>query len=137
MTDFSDIIYKEGDDYEYKNGLYYWYDEEHFGRIWLTKKMVDKYNLGEGLVETLEKAYVGDEKELEDARETYGGHYTHEIYLLHCSGVSTDNRYENTIDDKTHGDIRSEEFVAWWNDFPIELLKEDKKDVLVMGWADG
>ena len=123
-------------DFHFEDGLYYWYDLNHTGLIWITEEMVKKYNLIN--VEKLEEFY--DEDDLEEMREDFTGNFTHLIHIHHCVGVSkgnTDEDYRKCVEDTPHGKVYEKEFVAWLNDFPTELLKEDEKDVLVLGWCDG
>ena len=122
--------------FHFEDGLYYWDDINHTGLIWITDDMVNKYNLIN--IERLEEFY--DEDDLEEMREGFTGNFTHLIHIHHCVDVSkgnTDEDYRKCVQDTPHGKVYDEEFVSWWNEFPIELLKEDEKDVLVLGWCDG
>jgi len=128
MTDDKWVI---EDEYRFDkgNGLYYWYDQNHFGKIWVKQKIVEKYKL---VIDPIDEDDL-DEYEIE-------GDYTHEIFLYRCAGISKGNTYDDyckSSQDTPYGKVWSEEFVCWWNDLPIELLKEEEKDVLVLGWADG
>ncbi len=119
-------------------GTYYW-DEDHYGRIYVSQKMVDKYKLKECL-DPLDgewfasRIFMGsDEEDLKELQSKY----THEIYIRHCRGFSKDGDSMNQSQLTPHGDIGSEEFVAWYNDFPLELLSEtNEDDVYIEGWID-
>jgi len=127
----------------YESG-YYFDDENHSGHIYVSQRMVDKYNLchemmdDKWLEEALQDCY--DEEDEASAKELQAK-YAQEIYITHAIGYSPEGcsseHRRNCIWNTPHGDIGSEEFVAWWNDFPVALLKEGEDDVYIAGWCDG
>lgn len=114
---------------------YYWEDNNHSGVLLVSQKIVDENNLVEsGDAEPIAELFDGYDWEEED-REEYKN-YSHYIYLSHCACWSKTKETEQTTE-TPHGDVNSEAFVMWWNDLPLELLKEPEEDVYVFGWRDG
>ena len=141
-------ITEYNDYYRIIEGLTYWEDQNHFGCIYLTQEMYDKYDLSRvGCCETLVEAYDDMAEELRP-----GPQFTHVISIDHCAGVTPlgvdysdgewiDGKYCNHVlhatYDTPHGDCYDEDFVAWWCEFPVELLTEPEENVQIGGWADG
>ena len=116
------------------DGLTYWEDVNHFGTIYLTQEMYDKYDLDRcPCCETIEECYGEYDEDYMPGRQ-----YTHVISIDHCSGVTPLGVDENHSTYETpHGDCYEDEFVAWWCEFPVELLSESDENVQIGGWADG
>lgn len=134
---FSDIPYKEGEDYQEREGMWYWIDPEHEGHILVSSEMIEKYDLAKcpSLMELEDDEY---EDWFEEEADKYKELYPCEIYINHCLGITPMGGKDNEITEETpHGLAYSEEFIAWWCEFPIELLKEQEKDVFIHGWCNG
>ena len=52
-------------------------------------------------------------------------------------GLEAQGSPEEAVEETPHGATYSEEFISWWCEFPIELLKEKEKDVFIHGWRNG
>ena len=122
------------DAYRIIDGLTYWEDVDHFGTIYLTQEMYDKYDLDRcPCCETIEECYGEYDEDYMPGRQ-----YTHVISIDHCAGVtplgvdSSDSTYETP-----HGECYEEDFIAWWCEFPVELLTEPEENVSIGGWANG
>lgn len=134
---FSDIEYKEGEDYYERDGMWYWIDPEHAGHILVSQKMVSKYDLGKcpSLMELEDDEY---EDWFEEEAAKYQELYPYEIYINHCSGVTPiGGNPEEAVTETPHGDAYSENFIAWWCEFPIDLLSEPEANVYIHGWCNG
>ena len=121
--------------FRYESG-FYWDDDESSGSIFVTQKIVDKQNL----------EHVGIEQWYQDApkfveyQNQEAGYfaqmrtkYAQIINLSHITGYSETKNGERT--QKTpHGNAKSDEFLAWFNKFPAELLQESEQEILVEGW---
>lgn len=118
--------YYPSTEYRIIDGEVYVEDENHFGTIWITEEMVTKYGLQEVAIrDDDDSEWVDKSPEL-----------CYEIIIDHACGFIDPTTGE--LEQSTpHGDAYSEEFVAWWNDFPVNLLSEDPDKVLVSGWSDG
>ena len=129
-----DSNYDEG--YRHFESGYYWDDENHIGIIFVSQKIVDKYKLDDsGDVELIAQFF--DDYDWEDEDRAEYKNYSHYIYISHCAyrtKTKEDNDYLYT---SPYGDLGSKEFVMWWNDLPLELMKEPETDVYVFGWCDG
>ena len=127
-------ITEYNDYYRIIEGLTYWEDHNHFGTIFITQAMYDKYDLGRcGCCETIKEAYGEYDEDFMPGRQ-----YTHVIHIDHCAGVTPlgVDASENTMD-TPHGEVHDEDFVAWWCEFPVELLSEPEENVQITGWWDG
>jgi hypothetical protein len=136
------------DYYRVIEGLRYWEDLNHFGTVWVTQEMYDKYDLSRcSCVETSEELFGEYDEDFNPGRE-----FTYVISIDHCAGVTPlgvdydegewkDGKYINFVlhatQETPHGDCYDEEFVAWWCGFPVELLDEPEQNVQITGWADG
>ena len=64
--------------------------------------------------------------------------YAYVIGIDHCAGVTPLGVDANEITWETpHGECYDNDFVAWWCEFPVELLDEPDENVLIGGWSDG
>ena len=119
------------EDYREEDGGYYWNDEEHVGEIFISERMIKKYLLGEDIADPIEE-WFEDEEESEEWREELKG-YSHYIITTSCRGfTTTKDDTENPAVETPRGNTFSNEFKAWWNNFPLELLNEERADVFVM-----
>ena len=129
--------YKEGEDYEERDGMWYWIDPEHQGHILINNATIKKYDLAKcpSLMELEDDEY---EHWFEEEAEKYKELYPHEIYINHCSGVTPiGGSPDEAVEETPHGAAYSEEFISWWCGFPLELLGEPEKDVFILGWCNG
>ena len=131
--DFYEVT-EYNDYYRIIDGLTYWEDPNHFGSIYLTQEMYDKYDLGRcSIVETVEEAYGEYDPEWMPDRK-----YAYVIGIDHCAGVTPLGADVDEITyDTPHGECYEEDFVAWWCEFPVELLDEPEENVFIGGWSDG
>ena len=140
-TKSTDELLEMTDEYRRHESGYYFEDEEHFGTIFVSEEMVSKYQLEHTPIqEWYDEEYDSDDDEEQlEYLEEMKSKWAQVIEIDHCWGYSeTSDRYHNGYQSKTpHGEISDEEFVAWWCDFPHELLKESKEHVYIAGWADG
>lgn len=137
----TDELLDSTDEYRRHESGYYFEDEEHFGTVFVSQKMVDKYSLDHTPIDEWyenESEFEDDEDQLAYLAEMKEK-WSMVIEIDHCWGYSeTSDRYHKGYQNKTpHGEIWTESFVAWWCDFPVEILKESKEDVFIAGWADG
>ena len=133
---------ESGEEYERYESGYYWHDLNHSGLIYVSQKMVDKYNLNETpLDDAWRKEYLfvyGDDEDGIEGADELQKKYVQEIYIQHATHLTkTKDINSEDISPTPHGETHSDEFVAWWNDFPVELLKEAEEDCYVAGWCDG
>ena len=132
--DFYEIT-ESNDYYRIIEGLTYWEDPNHFGTIFLTQEMYDKYDLKRaGCCESVLDCYGEYDEDYMPGRQ-----YTHVISIDHCAGVTPlgHDASEGTSLDTPHGECYEEDFVAWWCEFPAELFNEPEENVLITGWCDG
>ena len=136
------------DEYRIIEGLTYWEDVNHFGAIYLTQEMYDKYDLDRcPCCETVEECYGEYDEDYMPGRQ-----YTHVISIDHCAGVTPlgveysdgewiDGKFCNfkmlATQETPHGECYEEDFIAWWCEFPVELLTEPEENVVISGWANG
>ena len=112
----------------FKSG-YYWLDESHIGRIVVSQKMVDKYKLSARAIEDFFENNIFED----DFKHEYVAKFSHVIHIYHSNGYSRSR--ERTRTTKTpHGKCFSIEFVAWWNNFPLDLLYEGNANAEVWDW---
>ena len=133
VTDEFDDKPIDEENYRLIDGLYYFYDENHFGNIWVTPEMIEKHNL-QAIVEPIEDGDNYTDWDWEASA------YTHSIFVTNCSGVSKGNTrkdWHQQDSDTPFGEVWSDEFRAWWNEFPLALLDEPEEQVMVWGLADG
>ena len=144
-------ITESTNDYRIIEGLTYWEDPNHFGSVYLTQEMYDKYDLDRcPTCETILEAYGDDGEFQKDAN--IGDEFTHVISIDHCAGVTPlgveyssgewiDKKFCNfelhATQETPHGDCYDDDFVAWWCEFPVEILSEPDTNVYIGGWSDG
>ena len=121
-----DSAFREAD------GGYYWNDDDHYGEIFISQSIVDKYNLGENVVDPTEEWFEDEEEIAEDWKDKLSG-FSHYI-ITTCSLGFTATRDDTEIPNSNtpRGKIDSREFKAWWNNFPVKLLEELETEVFVM-----
>lgn len=122
--------YPDDSSYRIVDGEVYVEDENHFGTIWVTEAMVDKYGLrGIAFAEDEDDDFYWKPDDL-------GPEFNYTISIDHACGFIDPATGE--VEMMTpNGHAYDEEFVAWWNDFPVKLLKEDGSKVFIACWADG
>jgi len=125
------VTYKDGLDYGYRiiDGEVYAEDENHHGTILLTEEMAAKYSLDDDY--RLEDDWYEEEWMDEDMKN-----FTHEICIDHAAAYVDPETGEETHN-SPHGELYSEEFVAWWCGFDVDMLKESDDKVRIWGWCDG
>lgn len=137
----TDELLESTNEYRRYESGYYFEDTEHFGTIFVSQEMVNKYGLEHLPIDEWydEEAYLEDDEEQLTYLKEMKDKWAQVISVDHCWGYSeTDDRYHNGYQCMTpHGHIGDNAFVAWWCDFPEELLKEGINDVYIAGWADG
>ena len=121
---------------QFESGFYF-NDENHVGNIFVSQKMVDKYKLDSEILQPIKEWFDEEDWEEED-REHYKG-YSHSIFISHRDGYSRTEDDDGAClnYDTPHGELKSEEFVAWDTGFPVELLSEPEEEVQIIGWCDG
>ena len=129
------------DEYRRHESGYYFEDTEHFGAVFVSQQMVDKYSLDHTPIDKWyeeQVEYEDDEEQLKYLEEMKCN-WAQVIIIDHCTGYSTtsDRSHSGYHSMTPHGHIGDQEFVAWWCDFPVELLNESSVDVCVASWADG
>ena len=145
-------ITKSTNDYRIIEGLTYWEDQDHFGSIYLTQEMYDKYGLDRcPSCETIVESY-GDEDGEFRKDVGIGDEFIYVISIDHCAGVTPlgveyssgewiDGKFCNfklhAVQETPHGDCYDDDFVAWWCEFPVEILSEPNENVQIGGWCDG
>ena len=135
-------VFDPDGEWRFIEGLYYWEDENHFGKFFLTEAMVEKHNL-KGIAVRLED-------DLDDwdgtgwSEEIENNGFTHLLTIDHCAGVSKGNTEDDWMtckQDTPHGQVWSKEFVSWWCEVPMAFFDdaddENEPQVLMIGWADG
>lgn len=127
-----------GESYTQFESGFYFDDENHIGNILVSQKMVDKYKLDSEILESLNEEWFEENDWDEEVRKDYKN-YSHVIFISHRDGYSrTEDDDEAYLNYNTpHGELKSEQFVAWDIGFPVELLSEPEEEVQIMGWCDG
>ena len=141
-------ITEYNDYYRIFEGLTYWEVANHIGTIYLTQEMYDKYDLSRcHNVESVEEAFGEYDEDYMPERK-----FCYVLHIDHCAGVTplgvdygegvwVDGKLSsyqlNATQETPHGDCYDEEFVAWWCEFPVELLYELEENVQITGWCDG
>lgn len=112
---------------ENKDGVFYDF-EDHMHRFYLTTEMVEKYQLHK-------VAVLLDDDELEEMREMFEDDlvdYTHEILIDDVIAYRKNkDDYESTTM-TPWGEVWSESFQAYFNNFPIELFEEAEANAYYM-----
>jgi hypothetical protein len=108
--------------------------------LFVSNKAIDKFSL---IVNSCDKIELWidscDLKEIDQA--VYLKKYDFVVYLHHAEAYSitkdgldfSSGHYTKT----PHGECYSPEFVAWFNEFPAELLKEGDDHLKVIEWCHG
>ena len=113
-------------------GGYYWIDDDHYGEIFVSQYIVDKYKLGDDVIDPIEEWFEDEEDAAEEWEEKLSG-FSHYIITTGCIGfTSTRDDTESPNPQTPRGKIDSDEFKSWWNNFPIELLSEASNDIFIM-----
>ena len=141
MSQYPETVYVNGDAYihgddgvEIKDGHVFREDQNHSGYMWLTQDVVDKYHLQPD--SPLSEIY--DDEEMEEMMEDDDPEYKYSISFYHACEWLNPNTGKWEDDDTPFGELYSEDFVAWYNDFPEELFKLGKEDgVFHGGFCDG
>ena len=147
MSQYPESVVINGDTYTDGEGGYivreghvFTEDENHSGYMWLTQEAVDKYNLKD-VIDEVELSEVWTDEELKDMMDENDPPYKYALSFYHAAQWLDPNtgKLTNTFDESTpFGDLYSEEFVAWWNEFPEKLFELDEKDgVFHGGFSDG
>jgi len=134
-----DLIEHSQDFSRYESG-YYWCDKKHYGLLFVSAKLIEKYQLNvlpEDQIQFWIDECPLDQKERAQCLE----HYAYAVYLYHAEAFSitkggldfSDGNYTKT----PHGECYSKQFVAWFNEFSVELFAEDASDLKVVHWCDG
>ena len=137
MSEDKLIEYNIDEDYFRYSSGYYWEDCEVSSTIFVTQKMVDNYTLDHDCIEEWSKdahKYAEWQDKNADFFSEMNSKYAQVIYLDHVIYFSKTKDGDRTTD-SPHGNVKSLEFVAWFNSIPFELLKESKDDVFVERWC--
>ncbi|KZR64514.1 hypothetical protein PMIT1303_01559 [Prochlorococcus sp. MIT 1303] len=132
------IEYNVDEDYFRYSSGYYWEDCEASSAIFVTQKMVDKYKLEHDRTDEWSMdahKYADWQAKNAEFFSEMESKYAQIIYLDHVIDYSKAKDGGRTTD-TPHGDVKSLEFVAWFNSIPFELLKESKDDVSVERWCE-
>ena len=134
-----DLIEHAKDYSRYESG-YYWNDKNHSGLLFVSNRMIDKYRLPVISEDKIE-FWIHDCELDESHKIAYPQKYAFAIYLHHAEAYSITKdglNFSSSNYTKTpHGECYSPEFVAWFNELPIELLKEGDDHLKVVQWCEG
>ena len=134
-----DLIEHEKDYSRYESG-FYWNDAQHSGLLFVSSRMVGKYQLRVIPDDNIE-SWIDDCGLNAIERSECLERYDHAIYIHHAEAFSITKDgldfSSGTYTKTPHGECYSPEFVAWFNDFAIELLKEGQEDLKIVKWCDG
>ena len=123
----------------YESG-FYWNDNQHSGLIFVSSRLIDKYQLRTTPDQNIE-LWLNDcdfqDKEVTDCLCKYN----YAIYLHQAEAFSiTKDGLDfstGTYTKTPHGECYSLEFVSWFNGFPPGLLQEGAEDLKIVRWCDG
>ena len=123
----------------YESG-FYWTDDQHSGLIFVSKKLVQKYQLFMTPDDNIE-LWLDDcglkGKEASDCLKRYN----YAIYIHHAEAFSITKDgidfSSGTYTKTPHGECYSTEFVAWFNGIPAELFAEGVEDLKIFKWCHG
>jgi len=130
--------YIEGEDYRVENEIYYWKDQDHISYYLVTQEVVNKMNLTEACIYTVDEHFEDEEEGLENWKEIgliSHAEYTHVIQVDRCTGVSKtcdENGWKHASSKTPHGETTSNEFSAWWNDLPVKFFSLPEESVFCM-----
>ena len=135
-----DDLIEHAKDYSRFESGFYWNDAQHSGLLFISSRLVDKYQLRMIPDDNIE-CWIDDCGLNASDREESLERYTYAIYIHHAEAFSitkdgldfSSGAYTRT----PHGECYSLEFVAWFNGFTVELLKEGKEDLKIVRWCDG
>jgi len=106
---------------ENQDGIFYDF-ADHMHKFYLTAEMVDKYSL-HGVANEL------DEDELEGIKEEFEDQsvgYTHELLIDDVASYRRDKDDFESTTMTPWGEVWSETFQAYFNNFPVELFHESE-----------
>ena len=75
QSNASDDCFREAD------GGYYWNDDDHYGEIFVSQAIVDKYKLGDDVVDPIEEWFEDEEDAAEEWEEKLAG-FSHYIITM-------------------------------------------------------
>ena len=135
-----DDLIEHAKDYSRFESGFYWNDSQHSGLLFVSSGLVDKYQLRMIPDDNIE-CWIDDCGLNASDREESLERYAYAIYIHHAEAFSitkdgldfSSGAYTRT----PHGECYSLEFVAWFNGFAVELLKEGKEDLKIVRWCDG
>ena len=132
------IEYNESEDcFRYDSGCY-WEQFDVSSIIFVTQIIADKYKLEPLSTEEWSKDAWKYAEWVDKDAEFFlqmQSKYAGLVYLDHVIDFSETKDGEHTTD-TPHGNVKSLEFVAWFNSIPVELLKESEDDVFVERWCE-
>ena len=135
-----DDLLEDAPDYSRYESGFYWYDKKHSGLLFVSPKMIDKYQL-KVVDEDKIQLWIDDHCLDESDKLLCLKKYTHIVYLHHAEAFSimrdglnfSDSNYTKT----PHGECYSRQFVAWFNDFSVDMLGEADDQIKVVQWCHG
>ena len=134
-----DLIEHAKDYSRYKSG-FYWNDHHHSGLLFISNRLVDKYQLRMTADDNIQ-LWIKDCGLSEDDRAECLRNYAYAIYIHHAEAFSITKDgldfSSGTYTKTPHGECYSLEFVAWFNDLAVELLKEGDEYLKIIRWCDG
>ena len=134
-----DLIEHAKDYSRYESG-FYWNDDDHSGLLFISNRMVDKYQLHISSEDNIDH-WIDDCGLNEVERTECLRKYAYAIYLYHAEAFSitkggldfSSGNYTKT----PHGECYSLEFVAWFNNIALDLFKEADDDLKIIRWCNG
>ena len=134
-----DFIEDTKDYARYESG-FYWNDKLHSGLILLSSSLVNKYQLKMHESDDI-CLWINDCKLNELDKAIYLKKYDFAFYIHHAEAFSMTKDgldfSSGTYTQTPHGECYSKQFVAWFNEFSVELFAEDASDLKVVHWCDG
>ncbi len=135
-----DDLIEHAEDYSRYESGYYWNDKNHYGLLLVSSKAIDKFSLSVNSCDKIELWIDScDLNEIDQA--AFLKKYDFVVYLHHAEAYSitkggsdfSGGHYTKT----PHGECYSPEFVAWFNEFPVDLLQEGDDHLKVIQWCHG
>ena len=134
-----DLIEHAADYSRYESG-FYWNDNQHSGLLFVSSKMVDKYQLSLTPEDNIEHWIESCGLSARERKECLAK-YSYAVYVYHAEAFSiTKNGLDfssGTYTKTPHGECYSQAFVAWFNGFDVELFSEGDEDLKMIKWCDG
>ena len=135
-----DDLIEDAKEYSRYESGYYWNDQNHSGLLFVSTEMIEKYHLP-AMAEDKVEIWIDNCNLDEGSRAFCLKKYAFAVYLHHAEAYSitkdgldfSSGHYTKT----PHGECYSPEFVAWFNEFPVELLDEGDNHLKVVKWCDG